>query len=139
VGRELINKTTMNEASTKIRTKCILILLAAMIVVTVTSCDDVSDMAVNKVASPVLLDVKTTGTNQVTAYFYELDKSGILDYTVGIDSIPVADLAIEVFAASTPVGTFTTDASGSFIVSYTATKPNEYAGSHKGIAFRIKK
>ena len=129
----------MNEAATKIRTKYILILLAAMIVVTVTSCDDVSDMAVNKVASPVLLDVKTTGTNQVTAYFYELDKSGILDYTVGIDSIPVADLAIEVFAASAPVGTFTTDASGSFIVSYTATKPNEYAGSHKGVAFRIKK
>jgi len=129
----------MNEASTKIRTKCILILLAAMIIVSVTSCDDVSDMAVNKVASPVLLDVKATGTNQVTAFFYELDKSGILDHTVGIDSIPVADLAIEVFAASTPVGTFTTDGSGSFIISYTGTKPNEYAGSHKGIAFRIKK
>ena len=129
----------MNEASTKIRTKCILILLAAMIVVTVTSCDDVSDMAVNKVASPVLLDVKATGTNEVTAFFYELDKSGILDHTVGIDSIPVADLAIEVFAASAPVGTFTTDGSGSFIVTYAGTKPNEYAGSHKGIAFRIKK
>jgi len=130
---------TMNERSTRIRTKYILILLAAMIIVSVTSCEDESDMAVNKVASPVLLDVKTTGANQVTAYFYELDKSGILDYTVGIDSIPVADLAIEVFAASTTVGTFTTDASGSFIVSYTGTKPNEYAGSHKGIAFRIKK
>ncbi len=129
----------MNERSTRIRTKYILILLAAMIIVSVTSCEDESDMAVNKVASPVLLDVKTTGTDQVTAYFYELDKSGILDHTVGIDSIPVADLAIEVFAASTTVGTFTTDASGSFVVSYAGTKPNEYAGSHKGIAFRIKK
>ena len=129
----------MSERSIKLRTKYILILLAAMIVVSVTSCEDVSDMAVNKVASPVLLDVKSTGINEVTASFYELDKSGILDYTVGIDSIPVADLSIEVFAASASVGTFTTDGSGSFIVSYTGTKPNEYAGSHKGIAFRIKK
>jgi hypothetical protein len=129
----------MNERAKNIRTKYILILLAAMIIVTVTSCEDVSDMAVDKVASPVLLDVKNSGTSEVTAYFYELDKSGILDHTVGIDSIPLADLAIEVFAASTSVGTFTTDASGSFVVSYTGTKPNEYAGSHKGIAFRIKK
>jgi hypothetical protein len=129
----------MNERSSRIRTKYILILLAAMIVVSITSCEDVSDMAVNKVASPVLLDIKNTGTNEVTAYFYELDKTGILDYTVGIDSIPVADLSIEVFAASASVGTFTTDALGSFVVSYTGTKPTEYAGSHKGIAFRIKK
>jgi hypothetical protein len=129
----------MNERSTQIRTKCILILLAAMMILSVTSCEDESDMAINKVASPVLLDIKNTGTNEVTAYFYELDKSGILDNTVGIDSIPVADLAIEVFAASSSVGTFTTDALGSFVVSYAGTKPNEYAGSHKGIAFRIKK
>lgn len=129
----------MNERSTKIRTRYILILLAAMIVVSVTSCEDESDMAVNKVASPVLLDIKNTGTNEVTAYFYELDKTGILDNSVGIDSIPLADLAIEVFAASASVGTFTTDALGSFVVSYAGTKPNEYAGSHKGIAFRIRK
>ena len=76
---------------------------------------------------------------EVRAYFYELDKSGILDPTVGIDSILVADLSIKGFAASASVGTFTTDASGSFIVSYTGNKPNEYAGSHKGIAFRVKK
>ena len=61
----------------------------------------------------------------MTAYFYELDKSGILDHTVGIDSIPVADLSLEVFAAGASVGTFTTDASGSFFVSYKGTKPNE--------------
>ena len=108
-------------------------------VITITSCEDVSDMAVNKVASPVLLEVRNSGSNEVTAVFYELDKSGILDHTVGIDSIPVANLAIEVFAASASVGTFTTDASGSFIVTYAGVKPNEYAGSHKGIAFRIKK
>jgi hypothetical protein len=103
-----------------------------------TNCEDVSDMAVNKVASPVLLDVKS-GTGEVTAIFYELDKTGILDHTVGIDSIPVANLAIEVFAASASIGTFTTDGDGSFKVTYTSTKPNEYAGIYKGIPFRIKK
>ena len=129
----------MNERSANIRTNFIWMLLVAMMVITITSCEDVSDMAVNKVASPVLLEVRNSGSNEVTAVFYELDKSGILDHTVGIDSIPVANLAIEVFAASASVGTFTTDASGSFIVTYAGVKPNEYAGSHKGIAFRIKK
>ena len=107
--------------------------------ISITSCEDVSDMAVNKVAAPVLLDIKNTSTTEVTATFYELDKTGILDYTVGIDSIPVNALEVEVFAASASVGVFTTDAAGSFIVSYTGSKPNEFAGIHKGIAFRIKK
>lgn len=129
----------MNDRTSTIRTKYLLILMTAMIIVTLVSCEDESDMAVNKVASPVLLDVKTTGTNEVTAYFYELDKSGILDHTVGIDSIPISNLAIEVFAGTTSVGIFNTDATGSFMVSYTGTKPSEYAGIHKGIAFRIKK
>lgn len=106
---------------------------------TVSSCEDVSDMAVNKVASPVLVDVKTTGDTEVTAFFYELDKSGILDNTVGIGSIPLAGLAIEVFAGSSSIGSYTTDADGSFAITYTDTKPSEYAGIHKGIAFRIKK
>jgi hypothetical protein len=110
-----------------------------MIVVSLTSCEDESDMAINKVASPVILDVKSTGATQLTTFFYELDKSGILDYTVGIDSIPVANLAIEVFAGTTSVGTFTTDGAGSFVIDYAGAKPSEYVGTHKGIAFRIKK
>jgi hypothetical protein len=129
----------MKDTSAKIRINYIYLLLIAMIIVTLTGCEDVSDMAVNKVAAPVLLDVKNSGASEVTAYFYELDKSGILDHTVGIDSIPLAGLAIEVFAANAPLGVFTTDAEGSFIVTYTGTKPNEYAGTHKGIGFRIKK
>lgn len=129
----------MNQRASKIRTNYILVLMVAIIIASLASCEDVSDMAVNKVASPVLLDVKSTGTTEVTAYFYELDKTGILDHTVGIDSIPVSDLSIEVFAGSSSVGVFTTDTDGSFIVTYTGTKPNEYAGIHKGVAFRIKK
>jgi hypothetical protein len=130
-NKNLKEKSTM-------RTTYLLIILSAF-AVSMSSCEDVSDMAVNKVASPVLLDVKASGATEVTAIFYELDKSGILDNTVGIDSIPVAGLAIEVFAATNSIGSFTTDAAGSFKVTYTGTKPSEYAGVHKGIAFRIKK
>jgi hypothetical protein len=119
------------------KTSYLSIILVAL-TLSLTNCEDESDMAVNKVASPVLLDVKS-GTGEVTATFYELDKTGILDHTIGIDSIPIANLAIEVFAASTSIGTFTTDGDGSFKVTYTGTKPNEFAGIHKNIPFRIKK
>jgi hypothetical protein len=129
----------MNERASKIRTNYILVLMVAIVIVTLSSCEDVSDMAVNKVAAPVLLDVKNTGTAEITAIVYELDKSGILDHTVGIDSIPVTNLSIEVFAGTSSVGVFTTDTEGKFIVAYTGAKPNEYAGVHKGVAFRIKK
>ena len=129
----------MNERASKLRTNYILILMVAIVIVTLSSCEDVSDMAVNKVAAPVLLDVKNTGTAEITATVYELDKTGILDHTVGIDSIPVTNLSIEVFAGTSSVGVFTTDTNGKFSVAYTGTKPNEYAGVHKGVAFRIKK
>jgi hypothetical protein len=87
-------------------------------VVTLFSCDE-EDPFVDRVASPVLLDFdNVTGylasggltsipsvsktvtaanyTNAVVLSLtvYELDKSGILDHTVGIDSIPVANLAL---------------------------------------------
>jgi hypothetical protein len=129
----------MNERASKIRTNYILVLMIAIIIVTLASCEDVSDMAVNKVAAPVLLDVENSGTAEITATFFELDKTGILDHTVGIDSIPITNLSIEVFAGSSSVGVFTTDTNGKFVVTYVGTKPNEYAGIHKGVAFRIKK
>lgn len=121
-----------------IRTTYIIGLLVGMILVTLTSCEDESDMAINKVASPVLLDLQDS-PGELTAYFFELDKSGILDHTVGIDSIPLANLQVEVFASTTSVGVFTTDVSGSFLVPYSGTKPNEFAGEYKGIAFRFLK
>jgi hypothetical protein len=113
-----------------------MILLVGMILVTLTSCEDESDMTVNKVASPVLLELKDS-PGELTAYFFELDKSGILDHTVGIDSIPLANLQVEVFASTSSLGVFTTDDSGSFLVPYAGTKPNEFAGAYKGIAFRF--
>jgi len=124
----------------EINMKTIYILtILSIMTLSITSCEDVSDMAVNKVAAPVLVDVQNTSAAEITAYFFELDKSAILDHTVGIDSIPVAGLDIEVFAANSSIGVFTTDSEGSIRVSYAASKPNEYAGVHKGIAFRIKK
>lgn len=108
-------------------------------VILVAACTEESDLAIERVAAPLIVDVENTSTSEITATFYELDKSGILDYTVGIDSVPVTGLSVEVFAANTLVGIFTTDANGAVVVAYTVSKPNEYAGTYKGVAFRIKK
>jgi hypothetical protein len=63
-----------------------------------------------KVAGPVTLGVK----------IYELDKSGILDHTVGIDSIPVTSLAIKLTTrAGMSIGELTTDATGKATISKT--------------------
>lgn len=128
----------MKNKIVSIRATCIIALLVGMILVTLTSCEDESDMAMNKVASPVLLDLKEN-PGESTAYFFELDKTGILDHTVGIDSIPLANLQVEVFASTTSLGVFTTDVNGSILVTYAGTKPNEFAGEYKGIAFRFLK
>lgn len=127
----------MKDKSINFRANYVIVLLIAMVIITITACEDVSDIAVNKVPSPVLMELETTAPDEVRAVFYELDKSGILDHNVGIDSIPLSGLSIEVFAAKTSVGVFTTGADGAFTVTYTDTKPNEFAGVHKGIAFRI--
>jgi hypothetical protein len=120
----------------KIIYNLLLITLMAMVGV---SCSEESDMAITRVVSPVVIETEDVAADQVKATFFELDKSGILDYTVGIDSIAVPNLSIEVFASATSLGTFTTDGSGAIVVDYLGTKPTEYAGSYKGISFRIKK
>lgn len=99
-----------------------LIMCATLVVAAhLVSCDE-EDPFVDRTVSPVLIvfdDVSgylaaggltavptvTKKVSQVnytdpvilTASFYELDKSGILNHTIGIDSIPVSNLAI-VFA-----------------------------------------
>ncbi len=103
------------------------------------SCDDDSDLAIKRVASPVTIDVISSNTSEITATVLELDKSGILDNSVGVVSNAVPGLVLEVFASGISVGTFTTNSDGKVIVTYVGTKPNEFAGTHKGVAFRIKK
>jgi hypothetical protein len=102
-------------------------------------CEDVSDMAINRVVSPVVIDVSNTSSTEITATISELDKGGILDQNIGIVYKPVPDLSIEVFAGGSSLGMFTTDIDGKIIVGYNAIKPSEFAGTYKGIAFRIKK
>ena len=112
------------------------------------SCEDVSDMALDRVAAPVLgvnlLNEQDNGMLKRQVVFYELDKSGILDQTVGIDSIPVANLAIEVYLnEKTMVESLTTDANGMVnleksLSDFGGTAPAlQWVGSYKGINFRI--
>nr|WKN35828.1 hypothetical protein K4G66_26010 [Tunicatimonas sp. TK19036] len=106
-------------------------------VIMFSSCEEEPDMAFDRVASPVLLEVESVDDG-VQATFYELDKTGILDHTVGIDSIPVPNLSLEVFGDGTSMGNFTTDTNGIVMV------PNEmgygsleWVGAYKGVSFRI--
>lgn len=108
-------------------------------IVAMTGCEEESDLAIKRVVSPVVIEVEAITSVQLKATVFELDKSGLLDYTVGIDSIAVPNLALEVFAGGVSIGSFTTDVEGSILVDYLDTKPNEYAGTYKGTAFRIKK
>lgn len=75
------------------------------------------EMVIDRVVSPVL--VVTNGATflptesvNVTATFYELDKSGILNNAVGIDSIPVSNLTIKVMLNNAAIAELTTDQAG---------------------------
>lgn len=118
-------------------TKIQLILFATVLLT--ASCEEESDMAIERVVAPVVIQIEDVSPVEIVATFYELDKTGILDHTVGIDSVAVPNLEVEVLAANQTIGKFITAPDGSIRVSYTGIKPNEYAGIHKGIAFRIKK
>ncbi|AWW32347.1 hypothetical protein DN752_20605 [Echinicola strongylocentroti] len=118
------------------------------------SCEDAVELATPNVASPVLVVVDggafpSDSEVTVTAKFMELDKTGILDNTVGIDSIPVSDLEVTVFINQTEeVSTVVTDGGGEagLSVSWAALGLEvpgsgdqvrlEFAGTHDNIAFR---
>ncbi len=127
----------------------------ALLCVIASSCVVTDDLATPNVASPVLVilngtEFEASSEVAVVGRFFELDKSGILDQNVGIDSIPVAGLNIRVFINSTQeVGSFTTDASGSALFQQTwdglgVESPSsgrqirlEFAGEHNNTAFRM--
>jgi hypothetical protein len=92
----------------------------------------------NQLAAPV----------QLTAVIYELDKSGLLNHEVGIDSIPVANLAITLqLRNGTRIADLVTDANGRVTLSKTwqelsVAAPREgsnvrvaWSGTHKGQPF----
>jgi hypothetical protein len=137
-----MNKTTENSMKKNAQT---LLAVCAMLTLGLAGCQRVEDPFVDRVEAPVLIVVEgTTGylagggltsepavtfkvdsTNfaspvSLSVSIYTLDKSGILDKNVGIDSIPVANLAIRFLKRDgTKLADLTTDASGKITTSRT--------------------
>jgi hypothetical protein len=122
------------------------------LVLLLAGCTNKEDMVVDRVVAPVLVTIKGTAFTagepvSVQAGFYELDKRGILNHAVGIDSIPVANLAIKVRANNRYLADFTTDSQGKINLvkswaDFGLMSPKagnvvnlEWSGSYKGQAF----
>ncbi len=118
------------------------------------ACVETEELVTPNVAAPVLLLLEgtsfpATSSVSVTSKTYELDKSNILDHSIGIDSIPVSNLALDVYVANTrKVASLTTDSEGDAELEISwadlgITEPTsgtqvrlEFAGTHKSIPFR---
>ena len=93
------------------------IIATLVLALLLTSCTS-DDLAFDVIESPVLATFEESIDSQegiitMTATFYELDKSGILDKNIGIDSTLISGLSIEVFInENTMVGSLTTDSNG---------------------------
>ncbi|MEM1138196.1 MAG: hypothetical protein AAGI07_20380 [Bacteroidota bacterium] len=113
------------------------------------ACEDESDMAIERIASPVLVEVgslETTDTDfSISATIYELDKSGILDQSVGIDSLPVPGVLITVTTVTssnvrTKLEDLTTDSDGKVLLNSPSENlfdvvSLEWSGEFKGQSF----
>lgn len=142
------------------------LIMASLVVTTLAACEKKEDPFVDRVVAPVLVVVdnatgdgggqtgepvvsqKIAGPVTMAVRIYELDKAGILDNKVGIDSIPVASLAIKLTRRDgTALGNLTTDATGKASISKTwaelgVTAPKAgstvqltWTGEYKGQAF----
>ena len=114
-----------------------------------TSCIE-DELAFDVIESPVLavfeeMEPASGEMFKVKATFYELDKSGILDNSVGIDSMPISNLSVQVFVLeSSLVEELTTDASGAVIIERNiddllGSSRLEWVGNYKEVPFRIYK
>lgn len=76
--------------------------LLALLIIVFAACEDVEDNAIPNIAAPVLVEIETLGKytplDQVTiaTTISDLDKTGILDNTVGIDTVPASLSSIQV-------------------------------------------
>jgi len=115
--------------------------------VLLSSCTS-DDLAFDIIESPVLATFEESidsqeGMLSMTATFYELDKSGILDKNIGIDSTLISGLTIEVFInENTSVGQLTTDSNGQATLEKSlgdlgGASRLEWVGTHSGTPFRI--
>lgn len=115
-----------------------LILISALAITGLTACEKKVDPFVDRVVAPVLVVIdnatgdgggqtgepvvsqKVSGPVTLAVRIYELDKAGILDNKVGIDSIPVASLALKLTTRTgTALGDLTTDGTGKASISKT--------------------
>ncbi|MEM6316864.1 MAG: hypothetical protein AAF960_04300 [Bacteroidota bacterium] len=136
----------MTNKKIQLSTFSLLSFLAIALVALLPSCTS-DDLAFDVIESPVLAlfeeDIDTDGMLNMTATFYELDKSGILDQNVGIDSTLITGLVLEVFINETvKVGEVTTDSAGKAVFSKSLGDLNgasrlEWVGNYEGTPFRI--
>ena len=138
--------------------------LTLLLAVSLAACK-VDDPFVDRVVAPVLVDIvgasfgapisteptvsyPAAGKVMLTARLLELDKSGILDKNIGIDSIPVANIPMKITLRNgTSLGEVTSNAQG--VVSLEKTWADlgvpspkagtivkiSWSGNYKGIAF----
>jgi len=120
-----------------------------LVCLSLTACTS-DDLAFDIIESPVLAvfeDSPNTTPEMlaITATFYELDKSGILDQNIGIDSMPIQDLEISVYVdGSALINSYTTSVDGT--VEFEApfqqlgtSRRLEWVGAYDGVPFRIYK
>jgi hypothetical protein len=146
-----------------------LLLFSVCITFLLSGCKKEEDPFVDRVAAPVLVVIENAKAGYLSggglytqpvveskldapvllsAGIYELDKSGLLDHTVGIDSIPVANLAITLTTRTgLKIEDAVTNASGKVTLTKTwadlgLANPKKgdivslnWAGEYKGIAF----
>ncbi len=140
------------------------IILGLSLLVCLAACEK-TDPFVDRIVSPVLVQVMgeggaassglttdpTIGASfgemaNMSVMVLELDKTNILDFTKGIDSIPATSLELIVkFRGGSEIGKFTTDGSGIASVSVPwatlgvtssgASVPLSVSGSYKDVAF----
>ena len=118
-----------------------------ILAILITSCTS-ENLAFDVIESPVLATFEETidaqeGILTVSATFYELDKSGILDKNIGIDSTLISGMTVEVFInENTLVGELTTDGAGKVILEKSLSELDgasrlEWVGNYSNTPFRI--
>jgi hypothetical protein len=148
--------------------KIYLYFLAICVASSLAACEKEEDPFVDRVASPVLVVIQNSsgylaggglysepvvsaklGVPVVlSAKIYELDKSGLLNHTVRIDSIPLANLSVSLLTRTgTKIADLVSDSEGTITITKTweelgiaapqkgTTLSLDWTGEYKGIGF----
>ncbi len=138
-----LNKTINNGSWASFRTFPIALLFCSILM---ASCLE-EDLAFDVIESPVLAIFGDASISNdmlsMTGTFYELNKSGILDHTVGIDSTLLSGLSVAVYVNSDElVQQLTTGADGTAVLTTDIADLNgastlEWVGEYNGVPFRL--